>query len=166
MTELRQTLIEMHRHKLNDLRRRAAEAIGQLGDEDVNWRPNEESNSVVNLVVHMAGNIGQRLTAGIGGAPDVRDRDTEFNTRERIPRARVQDLLNESFGAADKILAGLSPERLGDPQKVGNREGTVLDVLFNVGTHLSEHVGQILYVAKLRLGPAYRVVSIPHKKKA
>lgn len=166
MTELRQTLIQMQRQKLDDLRRRAAEALGQLDDEDVNWRPNEESNSIVNLVVHMAGNIGQRFTAGIGGAPDVRDRDAEFNTRERFTRSRVLALLNEAFGAADKILAGLTPERLDAPQQMRDRQVTVQDVLFGACTHLSEHVGQILYIAKLRLGPAYRVLSVPHKKQA
>ena len=166
MPEVGHSLIEMHRKKLDDLRKRAAEAIAQLGDDDVNWRPNEESNSIANLVVHMAGNIGQRLTAGIGGAPDVRDRDAEFNTRERVTRGRVLGLLNESFGAADKILAGLTPERLNDSQQVRDRQVTLLEVMFGMPTHLSEHVGQILYIAKLRLGPAYRVLSVPHKKKA
>jgi hypothetical protein len=28
-----------------------------------------------------------------------------------------------------------------------------------VATHFAEHAGQILYIAKLRLGPAYRVIS-------
>jgi uncharacterized damage-inducible protein DinB len=166
MADVRQQLIEIQRQKLDDLRRRAAEAIGQLGDEEVNWRPNEESNSIANLVVHMAGNIGQRFTAGIGGAPDVRDRDAEFNTRERFTRSRILAVLNEAFGAADKVMAGLTPERLDDPQQMRDRQVTVLDVLFGACTHLSEHVGQILYIAKLRLGPAYRVLSTPHKKKA
>lgn len=157
-------LIEMHRQKLQDLHQRAARAIRQVSDADVNWRPNEESNSIANLVVHLAGNLGQRLVSTIGGAPDVRERDAEFNTREQFTRERVLAILDQSFGAGDGILAELRPERLGEHKRTGNKDVTVLDVMFAVATHASEHVGQIMYIAKLRLGPAYQIIWSPHKR--
>lgn len=156
--------VERCRQKLRDLRRRAALAIGRLTDEDVNWRPNEESNSIANLVVHMAGNLHQRLESGIGGAPDQRDRDSEFNSRAPVSRDQVLEILNQSFFKADEILAAVTEERLSEPQRIRDREVTVADVLFTVATHLSEHVGQILYIAKLRLGAGFGNLSIPHKR--
>ncbi|MFZ5825492.1 MAG: DUF1572 family protein [Bacillota bacterium] len=165
MAERDAPLIAMHRDKLRELHRRAAEAIHQLDDADVNWRPNEESNAIANLVIHLAGNLKQRLTAGIAGAPDTRDRDAEFNERTPLTRDQVLALWQSAVDEADGVLAALSPDRLDEPQQIRNRTVTVLDVLFTVATHMAEHVGQILYIAKLRRGSEYQVVSIPHAKR-
>lgn len=157
-------LLELYREKMRDLLRRSVEALDQLTDADVNWRPNEESNSIANLVVHMAGNLQQRLASGIGGAPDSRNRDAEFNDRELHTREQLTAILHASFGMADRVISQLTPDRLAEPQWIRNRQVTVLEVLLTVVTHMSEHIGQILYIAKLRLGPGYKVLSIPHRK--
>lgn len=157
-------LIEMHRKKMADLKRKAVEALRQLGDEDINWRPNEESNSIANLVLHMAGNLDQRYLAGIESRHIDRDRDAEFNSRHPYSRDEMVAEVERAFGEADRILAGLTPADLDRPQQMHNGPATVLDVLFNVANHMSEHVGQILYIAKLRLGARYRVLTTPHKK--
>lgn len=163
MNDLGPHLIDMHREKLSDLLRRSREALEQLSDEDVNWRPNAESNSIANLIIHMAGNLHQRLSSGIGGAPDRRDRDAEFSASQYHPRQHLPGVLEEAFRQAETILCGLTPDQLAHPQRIRNRQVTVLDVLFTVATHMSEHVGQILYIAKLRLGSAYRILSIPRR---
>lgn len=164
MADREQYLIDMHRRKMADLGRRALEALRQLGDDDINWRPNEESNSIANIVLHMVGNIDQRYLAGIGGMSVERDRDAEFNSRRPYSRDEVVDRLNRAFGDVDRILAGLTPADLDRPQQLHTGPATVLDALFMVATHMSEHVGQILYIAKLRLGARYHVLSTPHKK--
>ncbi len=164
MADREQHLIDMHRRKMADLGRRVVEAVSQLGDDDVNWRPNEESNSIANLALHMAGNMDQRYLAGIGGMAVERDRDAEFNSRRSHTRGEVVDTLNRVFSDVDRILAGLTPADLDRPQQLHTGPATVLDALFLVATHISEHVGQILYIAKLRLGAGYRVLSTPHKK--
>ena len=158
-----QQLIDLLRKKLHDLYTRASQAIEQMDDSDMNWRPNEESNSVANLVIHMAGNLRQRLISGIGGALDDRDREAEFSNWYSFTRDSVLEILQLSFGEAETTLDQLAPERLSDTQRIRSREVTVLDVLFTVATHMSEHVGQILYIAKLRLGARYRVLSIPRQ---
>lgn len=152
------------RTKVADFHQRAAKVIGRLSDADLNWRPNEESNSVANLVVHLAGNVHEYLEAAVGGVPDTRDRDAEFNDRAPRSRAEILERLAALVASADGILAQLTPARLGEVLSVRGRERTVLDVIVHVVTHLGEHVGQILYIAKLRQGPAYEVVSIPHRK--
>src|SRR5689334_8414345 len=46
---------------------------------DLLWaRPNESSNSVGNLLMHLSGNVRQWIVSGVGGAPDRRQRATEF----------------------------------------------------------------------------------------
>ena len=164
MADRDQHLIDMHRRKMADLGRRAVEAVRQLGDDDVNWRPNEDSNSIANIVLHMAGNMDQRYLAGIAGMTVHRDRDAEFNSRRMYSRDEVAAELDRAFGEVDRILTGLAPADLDRPQQLHTGSATVLDALFLVATHISEHVGQILYIAKLRLGAGYRVLSTPHKK--
>jgi len=48
--------------------------VRQLTDDDIWWRPSEQMNSIGNIILHRCGNVGQWIVAGLGGAPDVRDR--------------------------------------------------------------------------------------------
>jgi hypothetical protein len=47
--------IRLYQKKLESTLKRAIECIAQLNDEDINWRPNRESNSIAQLILHMAG---------------------------------------------------------------------------------------------------------------
>jgi hypothetical protein len=152
-------MLDLLRHRLRDLHHRSAEALGQLSEADVNWRPHEESNSIANLVLHLAGNLHQRLAVQVGGAADTRDRDAEFNAREAYSREQLVAILGDAVREADKVIGGLTPDRLGEPLRIRDRPVTMLQHLTAAVTHFAEHAGQILYIAKLRLGPAYRVIS-------
>jgi hypothetical protein len=56
-------------------------AVGSL-DNGVIWRrPNEESNSIGNLLLHLSGNVRQWIVTGVGGAAGERDRASEFAAR-------------------------------------------------------------------------------------
>ena len=50
-----------------------------MSQEDLWWRPNPASNSLGNLVLHLAGNVSQWVVSGIGGEEDVRRREEEFS---------------------------------------------------------------------------------------
>ncbi len=164
MPDRSESLIDSLRARYQDLLRRNTAAIGQLSDADLHWRPNPESNSIANLVVHMVGNLRQRMATDIAGRPDVRDRDAEFNTREPYTGAQLLTLLAEVYALADSVLAGLTPAQLREPRTVRGRTVSVMDVALTTATHQAEHSGQIFYIAKARLGTAYQVVSITHKK--
>jgi hypothetical protein len=49
--------------KFAEIKNRMTAVIGQLSGEDINWRPDAESNNIANLVLHIAGNILQRVEA-------------------------------------------------------------------------------------------------------
>src|SRR5436190_24194559 len=61
-------------------------SVEKLSDEQVWWRPNPESNSIGNLLLHLAGNARQWIVCGLGGEADERQRQTEFDAREGISR--------------------------------------------------------------------------------
>ena len=54
--------------------------LDQLDDAQLWWRPNEKSNSVGNLTLHVCGAVQHFLNRGVGGQEYERDRPAEFST--------------------------------------------------------------------------------------
>ncbi|MDB4897629.1 MAG: hypothetical protein JWN15_3891 [Firmicutes bacterium] len=95
----------------------------------------------------------------IAGAADSRDRNSEFAARETYSREQLVAILNDTVREATEVIGGLTPDRLRASLRISGEQVATLQHLVTVATHFAEHVGQILYIAKLRLGPAYRVIS-------
>jgi uncharacterized damage-inducible protein DinB len=127
-------------------------AVQRMSEEDVWWRPNESSNSVGNLILHLAGNVRQWIVSGVGGAPDVRRRQEEFDQRAPIGTASLLDRLSASVDEAAGVIGSLPPERLSETIQVQGRTVSVMEAIYHVVEHFSMHTGQIIYVAKLRSG--------------
>ena len=127
-------------------------AVEQLSDADLWWRPNDNANSVGNLLLHLAGNIRQWIISGVGERPGERDRAAEFSRREPLPRGPLLAQFSAAVLAADDVIAGVSPASLGAPRTIQGRSVTVLSAIYHVVEHCSTHAGQILYIAKLRTG--------------
>jgi uncharacterized damage-inducible protein DinB len=132
------------------------ESLDLLDDQQVWWRPNEESNSIGNLVLHLSGNIRQWVVSGIDGATDIRDRSREFTERGLIGRTQLLDMLKATLDEVDSVMAGIEKD-LHDLHSdaplqrecIIQRYGqTVFDALFHVVEHFSYHTGQIVYLAK------------------
>jgi uncharacterized damage-inducible protein DinB len=127
-------------------------AVEPLSDTDLWWRPNESSNSIGNLLLHLAGNIRQWIVSGVGGAPDRRDRAAEFARRDPLARSELLATFTEAVLEADAVLARTDPASLGERRPVQGREVTVLQAVYHAVEHLALHAGQIIYLAKLRSG--------------
>ena len=127
-------------------------AVEGLTDEDIWWRPNEASNSIGNLVLHLAGNVRQWVVSGIGGAPDIRKREEEFLADGGYPAPELLSCLEQAVEAAEGVLSQLSPEELLEPRVIQGMDVLALDALYHVVEHFSTHTGQIIYLAKLRTG--------------
>src|SRR6266699_1542366 len=82
--------LQFSRHKLlEQYWPRLRSCVESLTDEQVWWRPNEASNSIGNLILHLNGNVQQWLVASFNRLDDTRDRPVEFATREGIPAAAL-----------------------------------------------------------------------------
>lgn len=144
--------------------------LGQLDDARIWWRPREGMNSIGNLLLHLAGNLRQRFGSVIGGEPDDRDRPSEFTERGSIPRADLQGRFEDAARHADEILAGLTPERLGERCRyevlAGPTERTVLGIVLQTLTHLNGHAQEILHLTRMQLGEGYtfrQPAGVPHR---
>jgi uncharacterized damage-inducible protein DinB len=123
--------------------------LERLSDEQIWWRPNEESNSIGNLVLHLSGNARQWIVSGVGGAPDARVRDAEFAQRETIARGELLTLLRTTLADVDAVLAALTPETLLERRAIQNSDVDVLEAIFHVTEHFSMHTGQIIMLTKM-----------------
>ena len=112
------------------------------------WRPHEGANSVGNLLLHLAGNVRQWVVSGIGGAPDVRQRDGEFAADGGLDGEALLAHLGTAVRDADAVLAALSPDGLGETRRIQGRDTTVFAAVYHVVEHFAGHTGQIILLAK------------------
>jgi uncharacterized damage-inducible protein DinB len=145
------------RHYLGtEYRTKLRAAVEALPADALWWRPNDQSNSVGNLLVHLAGNVRQWIAGGVGGAPVARDRAGEFAARSGPGAAELLADLERALEEADTVLARLTPADLGSTRTIQGREVTVLEVVYHVVEHFALHLGQVILVAKLHAPGAVR----------
>ncbi|HKK08181.1 MAG TPA: DinB family protein [Gemmatimonadota bacterium] len=126
--------------------------LDELPPDALWWRPNAASNSVGNLLLHLSGNLGQWIVSGVGGEPDVRERQAEFDAEGGREAAELLARLEATVADADRVLAGLDPGRLLEARVVQGTDTTVLDAIYHVVEHFGMHTGQIAYITKMRTG--------------
>lgn len=151
--EIGQAFIDRSRaYLVGDYAPKIRRALEGLSDEDIWWRPNEASNSIGNLILHLAGNARQWVVAGIGGGPDLRRREAEFSADGNLTRSELLANLDRALEEVEDVLARLSPHELSASRVIQGMDVSVLDALYHVVEHFSTHTGQIIYLAKLRTG--------------
>src|SRR5262245_65261264 len=78
--------------------------LEELSEEQIWWRPNESSNSVGNLVLHLSGSLRHYLSRSIGGIEYERNRPAEFSERRAVPKEELLKIFNETIAQAKQIL--------------------------------------------------------------
>jgi uncharacterized damage-inducible protein DinB len=94
------------------------------------------------------GNVRQWLIAGVGGKPDIRDRDSEFNAQAGPAKAELVASLRAIVEEACKVIEPLTPERLTERVLVQKYEVTAPEGIYHVVEHFAQHAGQIIFATK------------------
>jgi uncharacterized damage-inducible protein DinB len=144
---------------------RIARCLRLLSQEEIWWRPNAASNSVGNLVLHLNGNVRQWIIAGLGGAPDTRQRDLEFQERGPISRRALLARLRRTVGKACRVLAHLSASDMTHTYSIQGFQKSGLEAVYHVTEHFSHHAGQIILATKLLRGKSLDFTHLPGEKK-
>lgn len=123
--------------------------VAQLSEEQLWWRPNEQSNSVGNLVLHVRGAVLHFLCRGVGGLEYERDRPAEFGAGSSVPKEQLLAMFDEMVDEASRTFDALAPSSLCKPSTEPAYYSIIFEDLFGVAIHLATHAGQIVYVTKM-----------------
>jgi len=124
--------------------------LGQMSVEEIWARPNEQTVSAGNLVLHLAGNVRQYVLATLGGVPDVRERQKEFDEPGPLPTAELLGRLEKAMAEVSTVLDRIDPSTLLQTHRVQGFVESGLSILVHVVEHFSYHTGQIAYIVKSR----------------
>ena len=122
--------------------------INALPEGAVWQRANASSNSIGNLLLHLAGNVRQWIVGGVGGKPVERDRAAEFAARDGPDGKALLENLESTLTEADSVLADLSTDDLQRSCTIQERDTTVLAAIYHVVEHFAMHTGQIVLMTK------------------
>jgi uncharacterized damage-inducible protein DinB len=141
-------IIALSRRYLREYLTKIRLSVSVLDDHVVWARPNDASNSIGNLILHLAGNARQWIVSGVGGSPDLRDRQREFAQRTPLPATTLIDRLEQTISDVDRVLASLTPADLHTRRVIQANDVSVLEAIYHVVEHFSMHTGQIILLAK------------------
>lgn len=128
---------------------RVRTAVSRLHETEFWWRPNEHSNSVGNIILHMCGNLRQWVIAGVGDASDTRTRPLEFSERGPVPSAELIERLEATVAEAVSTLRRLDRSRLTEQRHIQAYEVSLLRAILHAVEHFSYHTGQIIFIVKM-----------------
>lgn len=128
---------------------RMRECVESLTDEQVWWRPNDASNSIGNLLIHLNGNVQQWLVAPFSGVEDARNRPAEFAQRDVVPSAALVEQLGQTLQRASEVLARLTEADLVAMFEIQGYQVSGLEAVYQVVEHFGLHHGQVVYITKM-----------------
>jgi uncharacterized damage-inducible protein DinB len=147
-----QTFLRCSAERLRQSMSRIEACLAKLSEEQIWMRAGENSNAAGNLCLHLAGNVRQWILHGVGGVPDVRTRDAEFDARGGTTPAELSARLRSTVDEACAVIEALPEARVLDRQTTQNYECSVLEAIYHVVEHFSLHTGQIILLTKAYSG--------------
>ena len=128
---------------------RLTTCVESLTDEQVWWRPNESSNSIGNLMLHLNGNLRQWIVAAFNRHEDRRNRPAEFAEHGPMPRVHLIEMLGATVHEAEQVLLRLTESDLLAEYEIQGYRVHGLDAVYQVIEHFGLHYGQIAYITKM-----------------
>ena len=139
---------EIQRRLIDESLPRIKKCLDKLSNEEVWRRPNSNTVSIGNLILHLNGNVRQWVLSTLGGKEDDRVRQSEFDEEGPVDRVIMIQNLEETLAAVQTILDNLTSEQLTATYLVQGFEENGISILVHVTEHFSYHVGQITYSTK------------------
>ena len=139
---------EIHRRLIGEGQERILKCLDLLSEEEVWFRPNPQSNSVGNLVLHLCGNVTQWLFSTMAEEADRRHRQAEFAEQGPIAKEILKDKVVALMNKADILLKTLREDQLSQTYSVQGYRENGIAILIHITEHFSYHVGQITYFVK------------------
>lgn len=157
--------LQIATENFRELRKMGDKTFEQLGEEELHWSPDPESNSIAVIIQHLHGNMRSRWTEFFTSdleKPD-RHRDGEFEVR-KLSKAELLALWAEGWGYVLSTMESLTPEQLLANVRIRGVETPVIKAINRQVSHYAYHVGQIVYIAKHLRSAEWQTLSIARGK--
>ncbi|MFK7949462.1 MAG: DinB family protein [Saprospiraceae bacterium] len=156
MDKFKTEFIENAIYRINENTRMIKKTFEELSEADIWRKPNDSSNSIGNLILHLCGNIGQYIIASLGENPDTRERDLEFSTTDVLTtevsgraKAELLQQLIKTVETAKSTIENATTEQLLNKRMVQGFEFSGIGVVIHAVEHYSYHTGQIAFWTKI-----------------
>jgi hypothetical protein len=140
----------------------ADKTFAQVADEGLFWQYNSESNSIVMIVQHLAGNMFSRWTDFLtsDGEKAERNRDAEFGTMIKN-REEMLGKWEAGWRCMLDTLASLKDDDWDKTVYIRGQAHSVVDAINRQVAHVPYHIGQIVLIGKMLAGDNWKSLSIP-----
>jgi len=152
MNNIAQELIEESIFRIEKNTHKIIKCLDGLTEEQIWIRPNESSNSIGNLLLHLCGNIRQYTISALGDKPDIRERDKEFSAKGGYNKTELQNKLTTTIEQAVNTIRSIEESRLLKIHSVQGFRMSGIGIIVHVTEHYSYHTGQIIFWTKQLTG--------------
>ena len=149
MEQFQLEFVENSIYRLDESTRMITKSFAELSEEDIWRKPNQSSNSIGNLILHLCGNIRQYAIASLGEQEDTRVRDAEFAAKDGFSKSELLAKLIETVETAKATILNATTEQLLRKRMVQSFNLSGIGVIIHVVEHYSYHTGQIAFWTKL-----------------
>ncbi|EAZ86397.1 DUF1572 family protein [Lysinibacillus fusiformis] len=156
-----QTYLQVIQKRFNNVKELGDGALAQLEGAELHWAYNEESNSVAVIVKHVSGNMISRWTDFLttDGEKTTRNRDDEFINSLSTKEA-ILAVWEEGWQVFLDALASIKESDLQGHVTIRGEKLAVIDAIERQMAHYSQHIGQMIYIAKQVKGSEWQTLSI------
>jgi uncharacterized damage-inducible protein DinB len=147
--ELIKEFLTASTQKFEENTKKLITCLNELDETDTWKRPNKNSNSIGNLILHLCGNIRQYVISSLGHLPDVRERDKEFSAKDGYSKQELINKLKDTVDEAVNIIRNITVEELLRKRQVQGYFHSGIHTVVHVTEHYSYHTGQIIFWTKL-----------------
>ena len=140
----------------------AEKAIAQVDAAQLSAAPDGGGNSIATICWHVSGNLRSRFTDFLtsDGEKPWRQREEEFDPRD-VTAAELLAKWQQGWDVLLETLARLTDDDLDAAVTIRGQALQVRDALLRGLSHVSYHVGQVVYAAKAARGSGWTSLSIP-----
>jgi uncharacterized damage-inducible protein DinB len=145
------TLLHLIRSRMvEDYPAQVGQCLAMMTEEDVWWRPDEKSNALGNIMLHLIGSNRLYIGYGVGARSLERDRAAEFTARGTVSRANLIDAWNGTVQMMREVFDGLDPARLMEQTDRTGKMTPIASILLHASHHTAAHMGQVVWITKMR----------------
>jgi len=140
---------------LEELEKKVLGLAGAIPEDKLDWRPAPGIRSFREVLLHIA--YGNRLMVDLAGGTKSPERDALVariekqwkDEKETVVKARIVEMLKESFAFARKTIEPLRAGTLGADVTFFGTATTRRGVYIRLDNHISEHLGQLIAYARM-----------------